>query len=828
MKGKIRKIAAFLLAAVMVVAGINPAQSVKAANKPQFTVKTSTSTVKPGETFTAELWLEPNSGLTSFVLNYLYDTDTFELVSTKKGEYLKELDMTFIDADPGNISILVDFGENPDTVGGQMYILTLKVKDDAAGTGNVGIDFRQGTIPDSDGGNDVVIYPESVEVKGQDKDGNINDGNIGIDIQLESIVLNKTEAFTMAKGTKDMLTVTATPANALEGKTVEWDSSDKSVIEVDTNGNIMAVGAGKATVTAKVGDKTASVNITVNVPLNAIELSKSTLALRKGAEETLDVIFNPGDTTDDKLVKWMSSDSSVASVDAEGKVTALKNGATDITAMVGDKTATCRVTVKEEALTGIELSENTITLAKNTNQVLEVIYTPEDTTDDKSVKWSSENEKVATVKDGVVTAKGAGTTIVTAAVGSFTASCQVNVEVPLETISLSPSEKKLEVGESVTCAVIYNPEDTTDEKTVTWNSTNEDVAVVSDGVVKAVGSGKAEIIATAANGLTAKCQITVPVHTTGIVLETTEMEILKNEVTAPITVTFVPADTEDDKSVAWVSSNPEIASVDENGKVTGVSAGTAVITASAVAGGFTASCKVTVKEVNLEGISLSADTPTNMYKGQVHKLQVGLVPENTTEEVSLAYSSSNEETATVSKDGVITALKEGSTEITVETADGRFATSFTLSVKEIPMEEIAFKEKVTPLEEGQTAKLEILFNPENTTDDRTVLWNSSNEAVATVIDGQLRAYKAGKTVITAKVGEKEISYELTVTAKKLQNQGGDQNNSSNTENIGKPNNTTRTKTVQTGDAANTLHIMLMLIFSVITLGFVMRKRKVVR
>lgn len=138
--------------------------------------------------------------------------------------------------------------------------------------------------------------------------------------------------------------------------------------------------------------------------------------------------YDPADTTDNKAVTWESSDKSVATVDANGKVTALKDGSATITAKVGKLTATCALTVQEKKLTGISLDKTALELSKGqSSEALKVIYTPADTTDDKTVTWSSADEKIATVKNGVVTAKATGTTKITATVGTHKAECTVTV-----------------------------------------------------------------------------------------------------------------------------------------------------------------------------------------------------------------------------------------------------------------------------------------------------------------------------------------------------------------------------------------------------------------
>ena len=207
--------------------------------------------------------------------------------------------------------------------------------------------------------------------------------------------------------------------------------------------------------------------------------------------------------------------------------------------------------------------------------------------------------------------------------------------------------------------------------------------------------------------------------------------------------------------------------------------------------------------------------------------------------------------------GCANAVKEGTAQITIKTADGRVSTVYEVNVKEIPLQKIVFQEEVTPLEEGKTAQLTILYNPADTTDAKDVTWSSSDESVATIDqNGLLTAVKAGKTTITAKVGDKEVSYELTVTAKKIDNSNngnnsgngnGSNNNNSNVNNknnnkgnvtannnggnkTAKVNKTAKAGTVKTGDTSHVLPVALTLLlsFGVIVLVMMNRKKRVNR
>lgn len=653
------------------------------------------------------------------------------------------------------------------------------------------------------------------------------------EVPLEGIDLDKT-AITMNKGDKsEALVVSYNPEDTTDDKTVTWSSENEDIATVE-DGVVTAVGAGTTNITAKVGEFTATCEVTVVVPLESISVKAdgATDSLEVNDTVNLTVEYSPADTTVERDVTWTSSDDTVATVDENGTVTAVKGGTTTITATVNGISATCDIKVLIHT-TAITLGSSDLQLAKGqVSDPIAVTYNPENTDDSKDLTWTSSNADVATVdENGVVTAAGGGTATIRATLNAnedIYAECAVTVSVPLESITLTADKEtdSLEVGDTVNLIVGYNPEDTTVAKDVVWTSSDDAVATVDNGTVTAVGGGTATITA-AVNGISATCDVRVLKHTTGISLGTAEMNLMKGDVSDPIAVTFDPADTDDSKEVTWSSDNTAVAAVDSEGRVTGIGEGTAVITATAVDGGFTASCTVTVSEIHVQDAVLAEDTPSELYIGQNHTISVVITPENVTDEVTYSYASSDADVAAVDENGVVSALKAGTATITVTVTAGDFTKelSFNVEVKEIPLEGIAFKEEIKTLEEGQSAQLEILYNPENTTVDRTVTWNSSDPTVATVEDGLVKALKAGTTVITATVGDKEVSYELTVTEKQVtepgtpstddpQNPGTGKPSTGGAQNSGdKVNNQNNGGAVQTGDTFNVFGIMLAMLVS---------------
>ena len=259
-------------------------------------------------------------------------------------------------------------------------------------------------------------------------------------------------------------------------------------------------------------------NETTTVDVEKVSLNKSATTLTEGESETLTATITPSNATGDKTVKWSSSNEAVATVDSNGKVTAKKAGTAVITATSSNgKTAGCTVTVKQKeiAITGISLNKSTTSLTEGESETLTATITPSNATGDKTVKWSSSNEAVAAVdSNGKVTAKKAGTAVITATSSNGkSVSCTVTVkqkEIAITGIGLNKSTTSLTEGESEILTATIAPSNATGDKTVKWSSSNEAVAAVdSNGKVTAKKAGTAVITVTSSNGKSASCTVTV-------------------------------------------------------------------------------------------------------------------------------------------------------------------------------------------------------------------------------------------------------------------------------------------------------------------------------
>ena len=164
-------------------------------------------------------------------------------------------------------------------------------------------------------------------------------------IATEKITLTETE-LTLGRNEKYQLTAGLNPMDSTDE--VIWSSSDEKIAKVDKTGNIEAISAGEAVITAKAGEKTATCKVTVNIPIKSIYLNKTSIELNSiGDSYQLNASYYPSDA--DGAIIWKSDDEGVASVDQTGKVTAVGKGTTTITVSCGSVKDTCTVVSKGES-----------------------------------------------------------------------------------------------------------------------------------------------------------------------------------------------------------------------------------------------------------------------------------------------------------------------------------------------------------------------------------------------------------------------------------------------------------------------------------------------
>lgn len=320
----------------------------------------------------------------------------------------------------------------------------------------------------------------------------------------------------------------------------------------------------------------------------------------------------------------------------------------------------------------ITMNKQKIEINRGNTEKLSVIVAPNDAVLTEKVTWKSNDENIVKVDDdGNVTALKIGTTKIIATYLDLTTECTVDVKAYLESISLNKSETTIIKGNKEELSVIYNPTDTTDDKTVIWTSSNEQVATVDeDGSILTIGAGKTTITAKVKDKI-AECIVNVRIPLETIALNKTEITLNKGESETVSVAIYNPTDTTDDKTVVWSSLNEEIAKIDDNGNILAVGTGNTTIKAK-VGETIEATCQVKVL-APLQSISIDKQIVT-MPERQYIELNVIYNPIDTTDNKQVTWTSSNQDVATVNGNGRVTALKEGTTNITAN-VNGKIATT---------------------------------------------------------------------------------------------------------------------------------------------------------
>ena len=355
---------------------------------------------------------------------------------------------------------------------------------------------------------------------------------------------------------------------------------------------------------------------------------ESSVELTVGEVYTIGISVDPTESSEN--VEWTTSDSSVATVNQDGRVTAVSAGAAKITATATDgsgKSAACKVIVEDEStptITSLQIDAS-MTVKVGVDERISISVEPEDASG--YVEWTSSDSTIATVSDdGLVSGLQAGIVTITASAtdgSGLSDTCEVTVTdtIEVEMISFTKAPDKLPSTSYWTISeedILFVPEDATD-KTLTYSIADESIATVdSSGKVTAHSPGETTLTATTTNGKTATVSIMVGQAIESITF-TEDVDPVPAGQTVPLMeyISVEPSNVDSDfASLIWISTNTSVATVDSAGMVTAVAPGTTTITVSA-RGGTTESCTLTVTEAETEtGPTLTMGTPEYMSDGR--------------------------------------------------------------------------------------------------------------------------------------------------------------------------------------------------------------------
>jgi uncharacterized protein YjdB len=416
-------------------------------------------------------------------------------------------------------------------------------------------------------------------------------------VPVTGVTLNKT-TLALTAGGSETLTATLAPANPTD-PSVSWASDNSAVATVDANGNVTAVAAGTATITVTTtdGSKTATCAVTVTaatVAVTGVTLNKATLALTAGNSEPLVASVAP-ETATNKNVSWASDNSAVATVDANGNVTAVAAGTATITATTvdGGKTASCVVTVS-----GVAKTPQTISGLSNITKTVGDAAFDLSATASTAVTYVSSNTAVATISGSTVTIVGAGTTTITAsAAGNDTYNAAPDVTATLTVNKIAQTISGLtDLTKTIGDADFNLAATASSSLPVTYASSNTAVATISGSAVHIVGIGTTTITASqAGNGsYSAATPVTATLTVEGIKVSAIRLGLsLLQGSSAKLTSTVLPTNASN-TGVNWSSDNTSVATVDNNGNLSAISVGTAIITVASADGAKSVEFAITV------------------------------------------------------------------------------------------------------------------------------------------------------------------------------------------------------------------------------------------
>lgn len=432
---------------------------------------------------------------------------------------------------------------------------------------------------------------------------------------------------------------------------------------------------------------------------------------------------------------------------------------------------------KSVAVTEVRLDKSATTLVEGDTEELMATVMPENATD-KGIEWKSSDESVATVSQtGLVTALKEGSSAITVITndGGFKATCDVTVNkkvIAVTSVVLGNTELTLVEGEEEKLAVAVTPENATD-KSVVWESGNESVATVSqEGLVTAVGEGKAMItVKTNDGGFSASCEVTVKkkvIAVTGVKLSAASMTLREGD-KGTLTATVEPANATN-KNVEWWTSDLDVVSVTStlggsNGYVEARGAGKATVTVKTEDGEFSASCEITVekKEVPVTGIALEQSSLL-LPVGNTYTLRAHVQPSNATDQ-DIQWGSSNGGVATVDQTGKVTAVAAGTADI-IATLAGKFARC-TVQVDNVKLSMKNSSYNILPMTKLINIKSNIDANFE--LDYSKFSFSYSDPEVATIksnFDIALHGKKGTTKVnVLYKYGNGELKTSFTITVK---------------------------------------------------------------
>ena len=599
--------------------------------------------------------------------------------------------------------------------------------------------------------------PVVITAKLKDDRGVIKSVNCEVTIKraVSKIVINPSSKV-LHVGDTEVLDAVITPAE-LNGVTpLHWESSDERIVSLTkyNNSSVKITGnkAGRATITA-IDQNNVVVGycqVTVYEPVVSIDLSEKDIVTDLSTKYLqLKTIFTPANATNQEAT-WFSTNEKIATVDKYGVVTIKAAGKVSIVATSVDNPsakAICNITIDTPVMS-LTMEETEKTMKVGETAQLSYVLLPLNATN-KSVVWTSSNPSIVDVDSkGKVTAKGKGTAVIIVKSMDYGLSAYCTIKVNQTNAKdagykFDVTELQLKTGDEYEIKVTF--EDSDMELTdLRWESTDTQIATVDHyGKMKAKRPGVVTISARDEFGAKVTCKVTVIEPVENIILNFTKKAIRIGD-KFDLDASVSPSDATNQK-ITWVSSNPEIATVNKNGLVEGLAPGIAKITAKVEGETITAACMVTVNE-DATGIELN-HISYRLGLGDKVTLKAVITPEFASQNVK--WISSNEKVASVNSKGKVVGISYGFATIKAMTKDGtELEASCEIEVVK-PVKRVLLDKGSISMMAGESKKLKATISPKSATYNK-IHWTSGDDSIAMVDEnGVVTALKAGKVSISA-------------------------------------------------------------------------------
>lgn len=541
----------------------------------------------------------------------------------------------------------------------------------------------------------------------------------------------------ITKGTTYSLKATVRPSN-YANKTIIWTSSNNAIATVE-NGVVTTHTVGKVTITATLEATGATAKKTITVkPVYAtkVVINQSSFEMLAGSQKQLTATVTPNNV-EQNGVSWKSSNSSIVSVDQNGLVKANKNGTVYITARSNDgkRTTSIRIKVVVPSPTNLNISATTNTIKKNQQLKLNVTAEPTNSSAGKFI-WSSSNSSIASVSSsGYITGRKAGTAIITvkAKNGGAKASFSINVEdKKLSKLYFGDKEIEVKVKENQKLSVEIEP--VTASTNLKWSSSKSSVVSVDNaGNIKPKKEGTATItVKDNDTKKTAKIKVVVTDPTKHLELDIQSLALNING------GEFIHANTTED--VSWKSKNSSIASVNQYGRVVGKKRGKTTITAKTTDG---KSATVSV-EVRSRKATITEETPVYLEFKTDDEWDL-MIPGMYIDFDEVELISSNENIFTIDEDGLLTATGAGKAYLTISPYHGEDRYVY-VNVKKVDVKKVKVNDSKLTLTVGEDYEVDGWVEPDDAS-NKTLIWESKKDSVASVDDGVISANKKGTATI---------------------------------------------------------------------------------